>query len=145
MKKWIALNFSLPLVVWFLIPDGRYEVIFIFAHMVVLPVSVICLNFISVFKGKAPMLLVAGASLVGVVCGVVISYIRWGVDSGKLFNPDGETIWIIEKLLIYQICFVAGGLVIIAIIKSIKRRISQNGLLAHLDISNYDNSLLPCQ
>ncbi len=120
MKKWIALNFSLPLGVWILIPDGRYEVIFIFAHMVVLPVSIICLNLISVFKGKVPVLLVAGVSLVGVVCGVVISYIRWGIDSGKLFNPDGETIWIIEKLLIYQICFVAVGLALILITKAVK-------------------------
>jgi hypothetical protein len=117
MKKWITLNISLPLGVWFLIPDGRYGVISILVHLMLLPVSIICLNSISIFKGRLTILLVAGTSLVGVVCGNLIGYVRWGIYSGKIFNPDGETLWITEKIFFYQITVVFAGLVLAAFIR----------------------------
>jgi len=117
MKKWVALNISFPFGAWFLIPDGRSGILWILVHMALLPISIICLNVIIVLKGKLSILVAASASLIGLVAGNLAGYVRWGVSSGKIFNPDGETLWITEKIFFYQITVVFAGLVLAAFIR----------------------------
>jgi len=117
MKKWVTIVMSLPLAVWFLVPDGRYGIISIFVHMALLPVSLVCLNAISVLRYKLSLLPAVSASLIGLVGGNLIGYIRWGISSGNLLDPDGETIWITQRILLYQLTFVLVGLLLAAFIR----------------------------
>jgi hypothetical protein len=126
MKKRYALSICFPIIIWTLIPDGRYDIWFIITHMIVLPLISVFLNCICALKPLKSYFYLMLCSLFGLFFGNVIGYLRWGLSSGKLLNPDGETIWIAQHLLAYQLCFVIIGTGIGATIMTILFRIKKS-------------------
>ena len=126
MKKKYALSICFPVGIWALIPTGRYGNWFIITHMIVLPLITVFLNYVLASKTMKTYFYLTLCSLFGLFFGTIIGYLQWGISSGKLLNPDGETIWIVQHLLAYQLCFVIIGTVIGATIMTILFRIKKS-------------------
>jgi len=118
MKKWAVLNIGIPLFLKLCMPDGRAGLWpLILIDMFLLPGCLVCLNAIAVVKARLSVLVAVSLALIGLIVGSFTGYVRWGVSSEKMFNPDGETLWIVEKIFIYQLTFVLVGLLLATFIR----------------------------
>ncbi len=102
-------SFIFPVVIWFLIPDGRYEMVFLVTHLLLLPLIICLLNAFSILRLKLSFITVFCISLAGIICGNITGYTRWGLDTGMLFNPDGPTTAVLYMIVIHQTVFITGG------------------------------------
>ncbi len=103
----VFLNLAIPFVVKLIIPDGRYGMITIVTDLFVLPISLLLINiFLVVKRIEKSVLKLASFNLFGLALGNLTGYAVWGISRGRLFNPDGQTIYIILQLLKYHFLFV---------------------------------------
>ena len=114
----IAPLILLPL--WLVAPKGSTIIptLQIIVDLVVVPLALSVLNIKFYLNGKIRKRL--NAYLVTVLCAVVtqvIGYCNWGISTGNLFNPDGETIYltksfIIAALILTSLIFLIGSMFI---------------------------------
>ena len=115
MNHWfIYLNLILPIlcqliliVTYLFFSKETYGLFLYLIDWVVVPFGLALINVILFFtKIEKSFLKVWLFMLGGLLLSFVIGYIAWGILTGKLFHPDGETIHVTKWLLIYYVCFV---------------------------------------
>ena len=126
----ILINISIAIIVplfllpiWLMAPKGATIIptLQIIIDLIIIPCALSILNIKSYLAGKIRKYL--SAYLITLFCAVVaqvIGYCNWGISTGNLFNPDGETIYltksfIIASLVLTSFIFLIGKL-------SIKRK-----------------------
>jgi hypothetical protein len=103
----VYLNILVPVIIKAIIPDGRYGLVTIVTDLIVLPMLLLALNVYLLVKTiEISYLKCFSFMLLGLLLGNLAGYIIWGISSKKLFNPDGETIWIMKSLIIYHVSLV---------------------------------------
>ena len=102
----IYINFLFPIIIKIFIPDGRMGLLTLVTDFLIIPLALLFLNIyllntkilLSPYKACAFM-------LGGLLLGDLVGYLMWGFSSKNLLSPDAETLWIVQRLVIYHIVF----------------------------------------
>lgn len=60
--------------------------------------------------------------VIGALWGQAISYVIWGIDTGLLFSPDDETMWVSQALLIYTMAVLMSGGLLLLLLRHLSNR-----------------------
>lgn len=121
-KRYLLLNLFIPVATCCLVPDGRYGLLTVLVWFG-LPIALLVFDLFLIPKTTFRVLfLCILLATVGVLLGQQTGYIIWGVSSDRLFTPDGETVWIQEALLKYNLATMSAGGLALLLIKAIHQR-----------------------
>lgn len=120
-KQWVLLNVALPVVAFFFVPDGRYSCLFP-SLVFLMPLGLLTLNTVLLFTGvERSLFKLALFSTSGLLAGDAVGYLRWGLSSGRLFYPDGETVWIQQAIITYYVSCVVVWFTAVLVINAVQR------------------------
>lgn len=114
----IYLNIVIPVLIKIIIPDGRFGSFTIITDLFVIPLLLLMLNiFVLMNKLSQSVWKLGSLMLCGLMLGVIVSYLIWGISSKRLLNPDAETLLVYKMLFVYYSFF---SLILIPILKLIQ-------------------------
>lgn len=128
MNKWtIFLNLGIPILIesvilFVYVFEGGYggstlTVILMWTYWVILPVTLVVVNLALFFSGVgASFLKCTFLMLSGLLLGLAIGYIRWGMTTKNLFHPDAETVALNQALAIFYISLAGGYFLIVKVV-----------------------------
>ena len=115
---WFSNNISFRTMV------GSIELVF---NVVLLPLYLIIFNYIySIKKKQFNFLPNIALMLSAAIFGNCLYYFNWGITTGRMFSPDGETIWLfqLETKIIFISIWVL-GIIWQGILLLLKRRLAK--------------------
>ena len=119
MNNIVLFNLGFPVAIQLVLLLLKDSVLFFaLADLIIQPLVMLFFNIYAASKSGIPFLKCGLFMLVGILLGDILGYVIWGISSKRLFHPDGETVYLYQKLIACHIGTVLIVLVLFSLLKN---------------------------